>query len=283
MKKFKFTLTLVSISLLIASSSLSAAYANSEPGLKVTVYDNAGAEASPSLPDDSKIVFTTTYPYVWQFWGGGPVADTDLFEDVVVKYESTLTSEITGPVSFYADADDGVMLYLDGELVIDDWYDKGCCGNVSEPVWMTAGVSKTFTLYFYENGGGAYVALYWDLGNGLDFVPETAYAMKSVISEPVKAQTTQSVQTPKGVSAKVDGKNALRVEWGRPTGSSAAKILRYEIYRNGSRVASIPGNQFSYRDKGLDPTQSYSYRVVSVTAKGKSVSSSPTSSMFPRR
>jgi hypothetical protein len=283
LKKLKLTVTLVTISLLIAGSSLTAAYANSESGLKVTVYDNNGAEASPAIPDDSKIALTTTYPYVGTWWGFGPIAETGLEDDVVIKYESTLTSEITGPVSFYADADDGVKLYLDGELVIDDWYDKGCCGNLSEPVWMTAGVSKTFTLYFYENGGGAYIFLYWDLGNGLEFIPQSAYEIKPVNSGPVKAQTTQTAQPPKGISAVSDGRNALRVQWSRPTGSGSAKVLRYEIYRNGSKVASVPGNQFFYRDKGLDPTQSYSYRVVSVTAKGRSASSSSSSSMFPRR
>lgn len=157
------------------------------PGLTVTVYNNLGQNAAPIIPGPDKIVHTTTASNINAQWGSGPIAGSNLSEDVVVKYEGNITSDTTGNIVFYAPGDDGVRLYLNGQLIINDWVDKGGGGSVSAPVAFEAGTSKEIVLYYYENGGGAWVQLNWNKGNGFQIVPSTAF---DVVTPNAELQTT---------------------------------------------------------------------------------------------
>lgn len=88
---------------------------------------------------------------------------------------------------------------------------------------------------------------------------------------------------PARVSAKVEGRKAIRVEWSMPKSAGTGRIVKYEIYRNGFKIATIASNKRDYIDRGLDSNQSYSYRIVSVGTQGNSIKSSQTFSIFPRR
>lgn len=90
---------------------------------------------------------------------------------------------------------------------------------------------------------------------------------------------------PKRVSAKNESRKGIKVEWSKPVSAGTGKILSYEVYRNGYKIATVPGNKLNYFDpkSGLELSQSYTYRIVTVATQGKSVKSNPTSSIFPRR
>lgn len=87
---------------------------------------------------------------------------------------------------------------------------------------------------------------------------------------------------PNRVSVKRVGKSALKIEWTAPVTAGTGKIIRYEIYRNGKKIATIPASARSYRDSGLDSQQSYTYRVVTVGTQGKSIKSINSQAVFPR-
>jgi hypothetical protein len=181
------------------------------PGLTVTVYNNLGQNASPSIPGDDKIVYTTTVSSINEQWGSGPVAGSNLSEDVVVKYEGNITSDISGTIYFYAPGDDGVRLYINGELIINDWVDKGGGGSVSTGIEFEAGTSQTIVMYYYENGGGAWVQLYWDQGNGFEIVTDTAF---NVIQpdEQLQSALTEELNTTIATLVEIVNQIQLKVE-----------------------------------------------------------------------
>lgn len=115
-----------------------------------------------------------------------------MYEDFVVKYEGFITTPCTCDVRFMALADDGTILYLDNQVITNDWVDKGGGGSVSAPVPFQQAVSKEITLWFYENGGGAWVQLWWELDGQWAIVPDSAFTQ--VASTTTEQPTTTSTQ-----------------------------------------------------------------------------------------
>ncbi|KPK38667.1 MAG: hypothetical protein AMJ65_12550 [Phycisphaerae bacterium SG8_4] len=65
------------------------------------------------------------------------------------------------PYTFITGADDGVRMWLNGEMIIDDWADHDRTESTSDPVQLVAGQRYPIVVEGYENGGEAEWQLYW--------------------------------------------------------------------------------------------------------------------------
>jgi len=91
---------------------------------------------------------------------------TNISEDVVIRFEGWIDPPSDETYYFCIASDDGAKMYLDGTLMIDDWYDRGGgCGQTADADFSD-GQPKELTVWWYENGGGAHVTLLWYTGNG---------------------------------------------------------------------------------------------------------------------
>lgn len=170
----------------ILSLYTSVAQADTNP-VVVSVYNNYGYNQSPPIPDDTRLVGTTTQADIWNSFDQQPLFN--LYEDFAVRYDTNIIAPCTCDIQFVATADDGTRLYIDNQLVADDWRDKGGGGTMTVPISFTIGVSKPLTLWFYENGGSAWVQLWWYIDGQWQRVPTNAY-----IGTPVQATTTTTEQ-----------------------------------------------------------------------------------------
>jgi hypothetical protein len=131
-------------------------------GLTATSYNRQGYNNAPPLPTANETPLATqNVPNIDFSWGGGLVLNSGKAEDVLVAFEGNLMVPKDDWYTFFAPGDDGIKLNIAGMGVIDDWYDKGGGGTISEPVWIRAGIFYPTTLYYYENGGGAWVQLFY--------------------------------------------------------------------------------------------------------------------------
>lgn len=130
-------------------------------GVTAQVYNRLGYNAAPPLPGaNEQPIYTTIVPNIDFNWGGGEILGSGRYEDVIVKFTGNLLFPEDGNYSFYTPADDGTKLTIAGMNLIDDWRDKGGGGSISQSVFIRGGVLYPFTLYYYENGGGAAVGFY---------------------------------------------------------------------------------------------------------------------------
>jgi hypothetical protein len=91
-------------------------------------------------------------------WAGGSPAPEVNADGFSARW--TTTRPFTaGTYDFTAIADDGVRLYVDGELVIDQWHDQGPTAYTATRT-LTAG-DHTVRMDYYENAGGADARLSW--------------------------------------------------------------------------------------------------------------------------
>src|SRR5262249_802748 len=71
---------------------------------------------------------------------------------VQAQYSETYT--------FYTESDDGVRLWVNGQLLVDNWTDHAPTEN-SGTIALVAGQKYDIKMEFYENGGGAGAHLLW--------------------------------------------------------------------------------------------------------------------------
>ena len=148
-------------------------------GLTAKSYNMQGYNNAPPLPGENRLVSTQTVNNISFDWGGGQILNSGLYEDVIVKFTGNIYIPYAGTYGFYAPGDDGVQVIIDGNRIINDWYDKG--GGGSQTTLYLSEGSHTITLWFYENGGGANVWLYWAKpGYGWEIVPSSAFGEQTI-------------------------------------------------------------------------------------------------------
>jgi hypothetical protein len=161
-------------------------------GLTATSYNRQGYNNAPPLPTANETPLNTqNVPNINFQWGGGQVLNSGKSEDVLVAFEGNIMVPTDGWYSFYAPGDDGVKLTIAGMNLINDWYDKGGGGTTSEPMWIRAGILYPTTLYYYENGGGANVWLYYSTADtGATIVPPSWFGERTVTETTYEEVTT---------------------------------------------------------------------------------------------
>ena len=96
-------------------------------------------------------------------------------------------------ITFYLQADDGVYMKLDDTVVINDWQEQGAgtWNYVSTSQSLTGGQTYYVDMWWYENGGGASVKLYWNQTGSTQIVPASTYSLTEPI--PTSAPTTDQL------------------------------------------------------------------------------------------
>ena len=165
-------------------------------------YDTyAGTGATPSFPGNGgSLTYPTklssgTVSSINHSWGSGYVLDSGRNERVIVHFYGYLTVPGTDSqnVTFYLQADDGVYMKLDNTVVINDWQEQGAgtWNYVSTSQSLTGGQTYYVDMWWYENGGGASVKLYWNQTGSVAIVPTTVYSL----TEPTPTSAATSTQT----------------------------------------------------------------------------------------
>ena len=169
-------------------------------GLQAYFYDNQTSDNlynnAPPIPPTTPLVFSIPVATVDQDFDLYPMPG--LYEDFVVKYEGYITATESGTANLQCLADDGCVVIIDGVTIIDEWYDKGTSGDVY-PYQMIPNQSLSFTVWYYENGGGAVIQLRWQLEDrDWAVVPEAVFSTVPkvtpipVVSPNPETQTVQS-------------------------------------------------------------------------------------------
>ena len=94
-------------------------------------------------------------------WGTGTPFERLGTDNFSVRWRASLAIPATGPYRFFTTSDDGVRLWVDSELVIEDWSDHSPTEHIAS-VEFVAGRVVPIQLEYYERGGGAVIRLEWE-------------------------------------------------------------------------------------------------------------------------
>lgn len=178
-----------------------------------------GTGARPSFPGNGgslyygTVLSTGTVTSLNYNWGSDVVLDSGRNERVIVNFYGYITIPDTGSqdIQFYLYADDGVYMKIDSTVVINDWNEQaaGTWNYVSTDQTLTGGQTYYIDAWWYENGGGASIKLYWDQTGSVALVPSTAYST----TEPTPTAGISSSQqtTVNTARAKTQNGNAIYI------------------------------------------------------------------------
>jgi hypothetical protein len=131
-------------------------------GLQYTVYYLARGFGGVALPD--AIICTG----VWSSSTMQPPVCGNRYENFVVKFTGRITVPSHWTSTYFAGyTDDGFRMYVDGQLAINEWVEKGSSWSDYSP---TYNVSEDKTLdveiWWYNGGGPGYYHLGWAIPGG---------------------------------------------------------------------------------------------------------------------
>ena len=205
-------------------------------GIKGEYFNNMNLSGLPAL--------TRIDPQIDFYWNPGPDPPPGVNEDnFSVRWTGELEAAFSEPVTFITGSDDGVRLYLDGELIIDNWTDHDRTENRSDPIELVAGQTYSMVLEGYDNTGEAEWQLYWRSPSiPRQLIPQAA------LSPPVKASS------PNPRNGAVDVRHTAILSWG--AGDHAAS---HQVYFGDNEDAVKNATTGSPQYKGSRALGSESY------------------------
>lgn len=139
-------------------------------GLAATYYINAwDLTGSTYRRIDSSINFSNNF--------GVPGLNAENFS---VRWTGKVKAPVTGNITFSTSSDDGVRLWVEDVLVIDNWTLHGETVDTATPIAMEADTLYSIRMEFYERGGGEVAKLRWAYtGQATQIIPQ-AYLYPAV-------------------------------------------------------------------------------------------------------
>lgn len=156
---------------------------------RASYFANADLQGAPALVrDDANIDFA------WGLAAPAPGLPADLFS---VRWERAI-SFAAGRYRFAATVDDGVRVWLDDELLIDEWHDSGATTYAREATLA----NRTYRLRveYYENNLGAQARFGWEPVAEATATP-TASITPSATRTPLPVVSLSPTWTPIGPTA----------------------------------------------------------------------------------
>jgi YVTN family beta-propeller protein len=124
---------------------------NSGTGLTGRYFNNTGLTGTHVLQRVEAVAYK---------WSGspGPGVNSNNFS---VRWSGTVEASETGSFRFQTRSDDGVRLWIDGILVVDNWTSHAVANNVTGVTNLTANQRYTIVMEFYDTAATAIARLYW--------------------------------------------------------------------------------------------------------------------------
>ena len=171
-------------------------------------------------------------------WGtGSPSPTCGIGSD---NFSARLTRTLTLPAGTYrftTTADDGVRLSIDGTLVIDRWIDQAPTTYTADRV-LAAG-SHTLKLEYYENAGGATLALSWQAISSPCTATVAATSWRGEYFGNVNLNGTPAM-------VRDDGAAFLSFDWGTGSPSSSCGIPADNFSARFTRTVSFASGAYRF-------------------------------------
>jgi hypothetical protein len=118
-------------------------------------------------------VLTRVDPTINFTWSGAPATGVKA-DNFSVRWTGRVEAPVSGSYKFSTVSDDGIRVWVNGQLVINNWTDHASTTNTSASITLTAGTRYTLSVEFYDHTGGATARLQWSYpGQATQVIPQS--------------------------------------------------------------------------------------------------------------
>ncbi|PAM91677.1 glycoside hydrolase family 3 [Flavobacterium sp. IR1] len=187
----------------------------SKNGLKGEYFNNRNVEGTPALTRiDNQLEFD------WPWSPGDGVTD----DDFSIRWTGYIQSEKSFDGWLGLSSDDGIRMWIDDQLVIDNWT-KGATSMVTTPKNIEAGRKYKVRIEMWEGGWGARAHLRWNLEK-VNFQPAIDIAKQADVAIVVLGESNELVEENRDVaSLDLHGMQQELIEAIRKTGTPVVCVL----------------------------------------------------------
>jgi predicted phage tail protein len=224
-------------------------------GLQGDYYDNK---------DFTNKRFTRLDPKVAFYWGLGSPSSAIGANTFSVRWTGKIQPATSQAYTFTLRSDDGVRLWINGQLIIDKFISRGgIFDNVSTPISLSTNQKYDIKIEYFEATGNAGCTLSWQTATiGKTTVPTSALFPPGDLVPPAAVKNLAGSATPTSVT----------LSW---TANIEPDLAGYNVYRSTSNSGSYaklnatgPLTSATFSDTSLNGGTTYFYRVRAVDTSG---------------
>jgi hypothetical protein len=187
----------------------------------------------------------------------------------VVQWTGAVEPQFSETYTFSTTTDDGVLLYVNGQLLVNEWVDQGPT-TWSGSINLVAQQRYNIVMDYYQDGGGAEAYLFWSspsLGGNMTAIPES--------------QLYPETNPPPSVAIVSPANGATYTASASVTVSANAAaqynpLAGVSFYRGTTLLGTVSNAPYTLTTTGLG-AGSYTLTAVAVDGSGLSATSAPVS------
>jgi uncharacterized repeat protein (TIGR03806 family) len=232
-------------------------------GLTGAYYSNHTA-ASPFTGPPTLVRTDSTIDFDWGSGSPDPSISVDSF---TARWTGSVQPQFNETYTFYATTDDGVRVWVNGQLIIDEWVDQApttSAGSIS----LKAQQLYNITMEYYENGGGAAAQLAWSSPSTPQAIIPQSQLYPYTNPPPSVAMISPADGAPYTATASV----TVTADADAPYNP----ISSVNLYMNGGLLGSISNAPYTITTTGL-AAGGYSFTAVATDGSGLGSTSAPVS------
>ncbi len=198
-------------------------------------------------------------------WGNGAPAAGITVDDFTVRWTGSVQPQFNEAYTFYTTTDDGVRLWVNGQLIVDEWIDQAPT-TFQGTIPLKAQQLYNIRMEYYENGGGAVAQLAWSSPSTAQAIIPQTQLYPYTNPPPTVLMTSPTNSSTYTASASV----TVSADADAPYNP----ISRVAFYANSTFLGSVSNLPYTLTATGLG-AGAYALTAVATDGSGLSSTSAP--------